>query len=357
MRKGYKILNFLKIFFVLEVVFFLILVSDGVYKSKILQDIRAQKDFKFLIVSTDGHNFLGGYVLDYSIKKQAVLVFPINAKTRFIQNNAEKPVYLQDIYQKIYYKNKRNLDGSVKDLLVTINKIYDLDVDYFVHFSSADIVNINKLFDSNLNLNFSNITNSDSEDKAILQKYIITREFLSIFNFFEFFKVFGIVDLTKFHGYNFAEKTLQKWDTNIENTNINLTEIFCLIMTFYKIEKLNLVFVGFNNVLYDNDNFYIRDAMKKIDDKSDEIVIEVLNGSGKKGKALDITRFLRDHNFDVQEWGNYGAINDTTMIIDRKGNWQNAATVASFLKKGIVFSKKDENSLSDVSIILGKDFI
>ena len=51
-----------------------------------------------------------------------------------------------------------------------------------------------------------------------------------------------------------------------------------------------------------------------------------------------------------------GAINEMTMIIDRKGFWKNAETVQKFFKKGIIFSKKDENSFSDVTVILGKDF-
>ena len=294
-----KIYKFLSIFFVFESLFFLSLVSNAVYKSDIMQDIRAEKDFKFLLISTDQQNFLCGYVLEYSLKKQSILVFPINAKTRFVQANSEKPVYLQDIYQRIYYRNKRNLNNSTKQLLTTINQIYDLDLKYYIHFSSADVLNINKEFGINPeDLDYSKIINSDADDRAILSKYIVTTKFLSVFNIFKFFETNKLKNL--------SAESLKKWDLNLKNSNVNLTQIFCLLTTFYKIENLNLIFVGFNNVISAKDNFYIRDAMKNIDTKSNEIVIEVLNGSGAKGLALDITRFLRDNGFDVQEWGNYG---------------------------------------------------
>jgi hypothetical protein len=369
MKKIYKILN---IIFVFEVLFFLFFVSDAVYNYGILQDIRAEKDFKFLLVSTDEQNLLGGYVLDYSIAKQAILVFPINGKTRYMKNNAEKPVYLQDVYQRIYYRNKRNLNGSMKQLLGTINQIYDLDVKYFIHFSSADIVSVNNLYAidsislavSALNLDYSKIISSDSDDRAILEKYFIVQKFLSIFNIFEIFRVTGILekikfqhiqDIKKINSYNFAEKKFRELDTNIKNSNISLKELFCLVMSFYKIEKLKFVFVGFNNVLYDDDVFYIRDTINNTNKITKEIVVEVLNGSGRKGLALDVTRFLRDNNFDVQQWGNYGAVNDTTMIIDRKGFWENAQSVSTVFKKGVILSKQDKNSFSDVSVILGRD--
>ena len=94
------------------------------------------------------------------------------------------------------------------------------------------------------------------------------------------------------------------------------------------------------------------------------IQINVLNGCGVSGVADRFTDYLRSHEFDVVELGNYtinGKINynvDETFVIDRIGNKANAVKVAEIL--GIenvrVIQQLNDDYFLDVSLVIGKDY-
>ena len=89
------------------------------------------------------------------------------------------------------------------------------------------------------------------------------------------------------------------------------------------------------------------------------IQVEVLNGCGVSGVADTLTDFLRNHNFDVVQIGNYISYDvEKSIVIDRTGNMVNAFKVADTL--GInhknVIQQMNNNYFLDVSLIIGKDF-
>ena len=94
------------------------------------------------------------------------------------------------------------------------------------------------------------------------------------------------------------------------------------------------------------------------------IQLNVLNGCGVTGVADRFTDYLRSHDFDVVELGNYmvnGSINynvDETFVIDRIGNKANALKVAKIL--GIesvrVIQQINKDYFLDVSLVIGKDY-
>jgi len=94
------------------------------------------------------------------------------------------------------------------------------------------------------------------------------------------------------------------------------------------------------------------------------IQIDVLNGCGVSGVADRFTDYLRAHQFDVVELGNYkinGKINysvDETFVIDRMGNKANALKVAEALgiEKVKVIQQLNDNYFLDVSLVIGKDY-
>ncbi len=89
------------------------------------------------------------------------------------------------------------------------------------------------------------------------------------------------------------------------------------------------------------------------------VQIEVLNGCGISGVADTLTDYLRKHNFDVVQIGNYISYDvEKSIVIDRTGNMINAFKVADTL--GIdpknVIQQMNNNYFLDVSLIIGKDF-
>lgn len=85
----------------------------------------------------------------------------------------------------------------------------------------------------------------------------------------------------------------------------------------------------------------------------------MLNGCGVSGVADTLTEYLRNHNFDVVQIGNYISYDvEKSIVVDRTGNMINAFKVADTL--GIdhknVIQQMNNNYFLDVSLIIGKDF-
>lgn len=93
------------------------------------------------------------------------------------------------------------------------------------------------------------------------------------------------------------------------------------------------------------------------------ILVEVLNASGQKGLALELTQFLRDQNakgllrVDVLQYDNYPTIQETSWIENYTGQpialkqLGNAIGITGEIRVGTA-----SNVICDTRIILGKDF-
>lgn len=95
------------------------------------------------------------------------------------------------------------------------------------------------------------------------------------------------------------------------------------------------------------------------------LVIEVLNASGQNGLAGKVTKYLREKtnqniiNVDVINEATYKELLDKTRIIDHNSRLLEIKATAYQL--GLdnleISSQEDKNAISDVKIILGKDFV
>lgn len=93
------------------------------------------------------------------------------------------------------------------------------------------------------------------------------------------------------------------------------------------------------------------------------IIVEVLNASGRKGLALELTQFLREQNtkellrVDVLQYDNYPSIQETSWIENYSGQpvalkqLGNAIGITGEIRAG-----SSANVICDTRIILGKDF-
>lgn len=82
--------------------------------------------------------------------------------------------------------------------------------------------------------------------------------------------------------------------------------------------------------------------------------IQVINTTRTRGLATRATRLLRDHGFDVVEVGTGGPLRDTSLVLDRSGHPQWAATVARVLGPAARSeSRPDSSHYLDVTVLLG----
>ena len=119
-------------------------------------------------------------------------------------------------------------------------------------------------------------------------------------------------------------------------------------------------------IVYMSYSLYVKLRSNLIDDfniqkkpVSANIQVEVLNGCGVSGVADKMTDFLRKHNFDVVQIGNYISYDvEKSIVVDRTGNIVNAFRVADSLgiNRKNVIQQMNNSYLLDVSLIIGKDF-
>lgn len=88
----------------------------------------------------------------------------------------------------------------------------------------------------------------------------------------------------------------------------------------------------------------------------DHIVVEVLNGSGRRGLARVATRALRSAGFDVVYFGTVADSVGITQVLARRGDSLAAVKVARALGSGQARVKPDTLLRVDVTVLLGDDY-
>ena len=85
-------------------------------------------------------------------------------------------------------------------------------------------------------------------------------------------------------------------------------------------------------------------------------MVEVLNGSGRRGLARAATRVLRQAGFDVVYFGNLSETVVTTETLARRGDSTAAVRVARALGATQVRVATDTLLRVDVTVLLGGDY-
>ena len=86
------------------------------------------------------------------------------------------------------------------------------------------------------------------------------------------------------------------------------------------------------------------------------IRVQVLNTTGRQGLARQATRLLRDQGFDVVDMGNGSPALDTTVVLDRSGHPEWAASVAKVVKPATSRTERDSSRYLDVTVLLGRSW-
>jgi hypothetical protein len=84
------------------------------------------------------------------------------------------------------------------------------------------------------------------------------------------------------------------------------------------------------------------------------IRVQVLNTTRTRGLARRATRLLRDRGFDVVEMGTTGPALDTTMVLDRSGHPEWAATVAKVMTPARAEARPDSSRYLDITVLVGR---
>jgi hypothetical protein len=86
-------------------------------------------------------------------------------------------------------------------------------------------------------------------------------------------------------------------------------------------------------------------------------IVEVLNGTGRKGAANLVAERLRKQGFDVVKVGNAPERNySRTLVAERRAAPAEAAAIAKAIGVRSVFPYHNENLLVDATVFVGRDF-
>ncbi len=153
------------------------------------------------------------------------------------------------------------------------------------------------------------------------------------------------------------KKTIKKKSepkADIKDSTLNI--FYNLIIFFLAVLIVYLSYSAYLKIIHSSDKIGFEE---KKEVPSEIIQLNVLNGCGISGVADRFTDYLRAHDFDVVEVGNYISFNiDESFVIDRIGNKANAIKVAESLgiDKSKVIQQLNEDYFLDVSLVIGKDY-
>jgi hypothetical protein len=88
------------------------------------------------------------------------------------------------------------------------------------------------------------------------------------------------------------------------------------------------------------------------------VTAQVLNASGRRGAADEVTRHLRSRGIDVIDFGNYVSVQPRTKIVNCSGGIEGARRVRELLGLGglEIYSKPEKNPVAGVRVVIGLDF-
>jgi hypothetical protein len=94
------------------------------------------------------------------------------------------------------------------------------------------------------------------------------------------------------------------------------------------------------------------------EDSSPDTRVLVLNGCGTEGVAEEVSSCLRDSGFDIVATGNADAFDyERTIVIDRCGSREKAERVGQVLQCQRVMLQRVKAPLSDVTVVVGADWV
>lgn len=142
-----------------------------------------------------------------------------------------------------------------------------------------------------------------------------------------------------------------------EATNLSPFEIFLVAQELLRLNSSNFIKEDFDRSLTAGRPRDEESAAEP--DAPDAVVrLEVLNASGKRDLAIQVTRYLRKRGFDVIHFGTYGSVEERTKIVNCSDNIAAAQKTRDALGLGglEIYSKFSGLGIADARIILGADF-
>ena len=149
-----------------------------------------------------------------------------------------------------------------------------------------------------------------------------------------------------------------------EHTNISFHDLLLAVLELSRLNSSNFIVTDFERGFGQNPQAPgsvesgDKADIEAVSDPAAVIRVEVLNASGKKDLAMQVTKYLRKKGFDVINFGTYTGAWKRTKIVNCSGNVDAARAVRSALGLTAleIYSKPEAGNVAEVSVVLGVDF-
>ncbi|MDR2457337.1 MAG: LytR C-terminal domain-containing protein [Clostridiales Family XIII bacterium] len=320
--------------------YFYICRNDTIYKI-----IKANGVFSFSVLLYDLEGTfaerLEAYQIIYDSKNNLLKILRVNTNA-VVFKKKERARSLKSLF---YENLKKNLDIAIDifylDLYEIIGKANSNLSDFYINMSLKT---------------FGEMFGGDKNIKSLLTVKEFENKDLELLNCLE-----TIERVLYLAPYKFLQ--IQK---NYKYINTNITKIsFLTLILKIKKYKPELMFcdmpVKYTKTRVEPNKEDIEEFLNKIyystaatiDEK--HIIIDVKNASRQNRMAEKVSWLLREHKFDVLDWGSFPIVYDKTIIKDFKGKFTQSLKISKILGTGKVIISYNSSVYIDINVFIGKD--
>ena len=353
-------------------------------KTESIDQLNKDKGVNILIASLkDDEQLSSLYLFSYEpvSSKIGIIYFPANTLMLQISSFSNNKLYpVKDLFSS----------GGFKYLIESIENDFKIKIPYYLGFKNSDFIRVMDLL-SGLQIRNANpikffdryenkwyLIPSGSNDLLgyKLSEYLnfdkdIYNEGNIVYRKSNFVKTFfeKLNSLREIESQPAFMKSLYSF---ISQKNMSFEVFSELIFSVKEVKIYDIIFdkAAGQKEQYNNSEVFRISVSKSLDilpksfetrldsaKKQNYITVEILNGSTISGSAENVRRNLQKFvDIDVQFIGNAKTRDyANTLIIDKKGNLKSSQRVKEILGYGEIKRELDENSFSDITIILGND--
>lgn len=317
--------------------------------SKIVKDFKDGKNINVLFVLDDVDNTenIKSFVVKYNSLNEYIKVLFTDENITILYKTKKARILKEMILEAPPEKRIEFIKSETEKLLD--NK---LTIDYYICVTKETFENIIKVFSKQ----------EDLKDNLNLFDMCLQPEIDRDTRMVAWIKTFNYI-YSNFNRFSFIKLVKELYNKNIViNTNFEFKDLF-LLYSYFLNEDKTIKYADIPTVnkrkrieLDEENRIKIIDFFDNdYSSSGNYLKVEVLNTTNKSRLAIKAVDKIRENDFDVMDWGSSSKKYEFTTIFDFVNDYEKIKEIKDVLGCGEIIFRPKENSLMNVSVLLGQD--
>ena len=317
--------------------------------SKIVKDFKDGKNINVLFVLDDVDNTenIKFFVVKYNSLNEYIKVLFTDENITILYKTKKARILKEMILEAPPEKRIEFIKSETEKLLD--NK---LTIDYYICVTKETFENIIKVFSKQ----------EDLKDNLNLFDMCLQPEIDRDTRMVAWIKTFNYI-YSNFNRFSFIKLVKELYNKNIViNTNFEFKDLF-LLYSYFLNEDKTIKYADIPTVnkrkrieLDEENRIKIIDFFDNdYSSSGNYLKVEVLNTTNKSRLAIKAVDKIRENDFDVMDWGSSSKKYEFTTIFDFVNDYEKIKEIKDVLGCGEIIFRPKENSLMNVSVLLGQD--